>query len=121
MGGSTIEFPVGVLPAPVDLNSNGQLDAGEPGYRVVTYAMRIGATARPGTYGNLAVALESCDTCYVAAPARAELEVRADPAFDLGTIIGKVYFDRNGNGSQDREEPGMAAAMVALSSDGWWP
>jgi uncharacterized repeat protein (TIGR01451 family) len=112
--GSTIEFTVGALPAPIDLNSNGQLDAGEPGYQVITYAMRVGATARPGIYGNLAVALESCDTCYVAQPARAELEVRADPAFDLGTIIGKVFFDRNGNGSQDSDEPGMAAAMVAL-------
>jgi uncharacterized repeat protein (TIGR01451 family) len=112
--GASLLFPVGLLPAPVDQNGNGQLDAGEPGYRVITYAMRVGATASPGIYGNRAQAVDSCDDCLVSDPARAELEVRADPAFDLGTIIGKVYFDRDGNGVQDRGEPGLSAAMVAL-------
>jgi uncharacterized repeat protein (TIGR01451 family) len=111
---STVEFQVDALPAPVDSNSNGQIDPGEPGYRVITYAMRVGAGARPGIYGNLAVATEACDNCYVAEAVRAELEVRADPAFDLGTIIGKVFYDRNANGIQDTGEPGVAAAMVAL-------
>ncbi len=112
--GNAIEFGVGDVALPADQNANGQLDPGEPGYRTITYAMRVGATARTGFYGNRADAFDFCETCTLGQPARAEVEVRADLAFDLGTIIGKVYFDRNGDGVQGPDDPGMAAAMVAL-------
>lgn len=31
-----------------------------------------------------------------------------DPTFDCTDIIGKVFDDRNANGSQDEGEPGLA-------------
>ncbi|HSG04864.1 MAG TPA: OmpA family protein, partial [Nitrospiria bacterium] len=37
-----------------------------------------------------------------------------DPIFDLGTIIGKVFQDKNLNGYQDRGEEGVSGAVVAL-------
>jgi uncharacterized repeat protein (TIGR01451 family) len=107
-------FDVGTVPAPVDRNGNGTIDPGEPGYRVLSYAMRIGASASTGMHVNTAVTYDVCETCYLSAVAKAQIEVVPDPTFDLGTIIGKVFYDRDGNGWQERDEPGVAAAMVVL-------
>jgi outer membrane protein OmpA-like peptidoglycan-associated protein len=40
--------------------------------------------------------------------------VTLDPLFDLGTIIGKVFEDKDEDGWQDRGETGIARVMVAL-------
>jgi uncharacterized repeat protein (TIGR01451 family) len=37
-----------------------------------------------------------------------------DPEFDLGTVIGKVFDDRDGNGVQGIGEKGIGGAMVAM-------
>src|SRR5262249_30881838 len=37
-----------------------------------------------------------------------------DPVTDLGTIIGKVYRDQNGNGAQDADDAGIGLARVVL-------
>ena len=41
--------------------------------------------------------------------------VVADPLFDLGTIIGKVYQDKNRNGFQDTGEAGVASAKIVTA------
>ena len=52
----------------------------------------------------------------MSAPATASLEIGADPIFDLGTIIGKVFQDLDGDGWQDSGETGIGGAMVALDN-----
>ena len=99
-----------------DTNGNGVADPGESGYGVLTYSMVVGAGARPGNYSNLALAVDVCDACAVSAPVTAELEIGADPIFDLGTIIGKVFQDLDGDGWQDSGETGIGGAMVALDN-----
>jgi hypothetical protein len=44
------------------------------------------------------------------------ITVTLDPIFDLGTIIGKVFYDENRDGWQDKGEEGVAGVMVALDS-----
>ena len=88
--GPPMIFDVGdVLPL-ADTNGNGVADPGEGGYHVLSYSMIVGAGARVGTYANRAVAVDVCDTCTISAPTSVDLEITADPIFDLGTVIGKV-------------------------------
>jgi hypothetical protein len=44
--------------------------------------------------------------------ARATVTVLAEHVFDCGDIIGKVFDDRNRNGSQDGDEPGLAGVRL---------
>ena len=112
--GRPLAFVVGTVPALVDGNGNGRADPGEAGYRVLSYQLIAGSGATPGRYENTAVARDFCDTCDISNVTKADVEVRVDPLFDLGTIIGKVFFDRNGDGLQDPDEPGVGGAFVAL-------
>jgi len=113
---SPLFFDIGdVLPLG-DANGNGVADPGESGYQVLTYSMIVGAGARAGDYSNVALAVDLCDLCAVSAPATAVLEIGADPIFDLGTIIGKVFQDLDGDGWQDSGEAGIGGAMVALDN-----
>ena len=114
--GPPMTFAVGDVQALVDTNGNGIADPGESGYHSLSYTMVVGAGARVGTYTNLAVAIDVCDTCTISQPVSVDLQVVADPMFDLGTIIGKVFNDLDGDGWQDRGELGISGAMVALDS-----
>ena len=114
--GSPMFLDIGDVLALGDANGNGVADPGESGYGVLTYSMVVGAGARPGNYSNLALAVDVCDACAVSAPVTAELEIGADPIFDLGTIIGKVFQDLDGDGWQDSGETGIGGAMVALDN-----
>ncbi|MEZ5597585.1 MAG: OmpA family protein [Pseudomonadales bacterium] len=77
----------------------------------VSYLLRVGAGVTQGEYRNLVSAT------FGAAPigntASAEVEVVADPDFEQTTIIGKVFDDRNGNGWQDKGEPGVPGVRLA--------
>jgi uncharacterized repeat protein (TIGR01451 family) len=113
---SPLFFDIGdVLPLG-DANGNGVADPGESGYQVLTYSMIVGAGARAGNYSNVALAVALCDLCALSDPATAVLEIVADPIFDLGTIIGKVFQDLDGDGWQDSGEVGIGGAMVALDN-----
>jgi uncharacterized repeat protein (TIGR01451 family) len=114
--GSPVFFDIGDVQPLVDTNGNGVADPGESGYLVLTYSMVVGAGARAGSYSNLALAVDVCDVCAVSAPVTAELEIGTDPVFDLGTIIGKVFQDLDGDGWQDSGETGIGGAMVALDN-----
>lgn len=113
-GHRPIEFSIGDVPALDDRNGNGAADPGEPGYRLLAYQLVVGSGALPGGYENTVVATDYCDTCLLSARASASVQVRLDPTFDLGTILGKVFEDRNSDGVQQREEPGVPEVFVAL-------
>lgn len=113
-GNRTLTFEVGTVPALSDINGNGKADKGEAGYFTLSYQLIIGSGATPREYINTAFAKDVCDQCYISNTDDAKVTVTLDPIFDLGTIIGKVFEDRNGNGYQDKEEPGVPGAMVAL-------
>ena len=51
-------------------------------------------------------------TDLVVGTARATVTVLAEHVFDCGDIIGKVFDDRNRNGSQDEGEPGLAGVRL---------
>jgi uncharacterized repeat protein (TIGR01451 family) len=114
--GPPMIFDIGDVLALADTNGNGVADPGEGGYKVLSYSMIVGAGARIGSYGNLAVAVDVCDICAISAPVGVDLEITSDPMFDLGTVIGKVFYDQDGDGWQDRGESGISEAMVALDS-----
>lgn len=48
----------------------------------------------------------------VVGTARATVTVLAEHVFDCGDIIGKVFDDRNRNGSQDEDEPGLSGVRL---------
>lgn len=115
-GNRALFFNIGSVPALSDNNGNGAADPHEPGYRALSYHLVVGSGATPGEYHNRAVAVDACEVCSISNEDRARVEVTLDPLFDLGTIIGKVFEDKDGNGHQDPAEPGIAGAMVALDN-----
>ncbi len=48
------------------------------------------------------------------ASASAGVRVQADAEFDLGTILGVVFRDDNGDGRRERGEPGLGGALVVM-------
>jgi len=111
-----LSFPIGTVAALVDSNGNGSADPGEAGYHEISYQLIVSAGATPGTYVNSAYASDVCVTCPISNRAEYPVDVTLDPLFDLGTIIGKVFEDKNENGLQERDEPGIPGAMVALDN-----
>jgi len=109
-----LSFDLGTLPARVDANGNGKADPGEDGYLELSYQLIVSAGATPGTYSNRAWAYDVCDSCFISNETSANVEVALDPLFDLGTIIGKVFEDHDGDGWQDAGEKGIPGAMVVL-------
>jgi uncharacterized repeat protein (TIGR01451 family) len=114
VGNRTLTFNVGTVPALVDTNSNGEADPGEIGYASYNYQLIVGSGATPGNYTNTVVAKDVCALCMISNSAAADVAVILDPLFDLGTIIGKVFHDNNHDGVQDKNESGIAGAMVVL-------
>jgi uncharacterized repeat protein (TIGR01451 family) len=78
--------------------------------RIITYVLIVGSGVQEGEYENTAFALLAGNR--ISNIARASVCVVKDPIFDLTTIIGKVFHDKNGNGVQDEGEEGMALAKV---------
>ncbi len=109
-------FDIGTVPAHNDANGNGQVDPDEAGYVPVLFQLAVGSGAGPGDYDTHAVARDVCPSCFISNPAEARVTVTFDPIFDLGTIIGKVFYDHNRNGWQDPGEDGAGGVMVALDS-----
>lgn len=70
------------------------------------------SSAGPGKHVNTAMATDE-DGVKVAPDAKASVEILADPVFDCGEIIGKVFDDKNRNGYQDKDEPGLPGVRVA--------
>jgi len=78
--------------------------------RIIAYVLIVGSGVQEGEYENTAFALRAGSR--ISNIAKASVCVVKDPIFDLTTIIGKVFHDKNGNGVQDEGEEGIALAQV---------
>ena len=58
------------------------------------------------------------DRAIVSNVAEGELLIAADAVFDCSTVIGQVFNDLNGDGYQDRDEPGVATQRIVALVDG---
>ncbi|MBI4834473.1 MAG: PQQ-binding-like beta-propeller repeat protein, partial [Planctomycetes bacterium] len=86
--------------------------------KVVSYQLVVGSGVAFGKYENRAYARfwynKPPVTEGTSNIAREEVLVVPDPIFDLGTIIGKVFEDTNGNGIQDEGEVGVGQAKIIM-------
>ncbi|WEK48815.1 MAG: SdrD B-like domain-containing protein [Candidatus Kaistia colombiensis] len=82
------------------------------GKAVIRLQLLALSSAGPGKHVNTAMATDE-DGVKVAPDAKATVEILADPVFDCGEIIGKVFDDKNRNGYQDEGEPGLPGVRVA--------
>ncbi len=78
----------------------------------ITLDLAVAAAAKTGKHVNRAW-VSSLDGRQLSGVATAVVEVMADPLFDCGDIIGKVFDDKNRNGYQDDGERGLAGVRVA--------
>jgi uncharacterized repeat protein (TIGR01451 family) len=114
-----------VLPDPSGLDSGTLVfDVGHfaPGLsKTLIYQLVVGSGLVPGRYVNRARARYFYDQPPLTESFSPEVNcpvwVVPDPLFDLGTIIGKVFWDSNGNGVQDDGESGYGGTKV-LMGDG---
>jgi uncharacterized repeat protein (TIGR01451 family) len=114
-GNRPLVFTIGTVLGLVDTNGNGVADPGEVGYRLLTYKLVVGSGATPGDYDNTATAIDVIGNPFSNADT-ARVSVIQDTLFDLGTIIGKVFEDKNEDGIQNLDEPGVPNVMVALDN-----
>ncbi|WP_455202125.1 isopeptide-forming domain-containing fimbrial protein, partial [Kaarinaea lacus] len=77
--------------------------------------MIVGAGVQEGEYVNRARVQSNLDASNATAEASATVRVVPDPTFDCSDVIGKVFDDRNKNGYQDENEPGIAGARIATA------
>ena len=96
------------------------LGAGET--RAVTFFTQVSVGATPGqTLVNNAYTYDPKwpeDRAIVSNVAEGELLIAADAVFDCSTVIGQVFNDLNGDGYQDRDEPGVATQRIVALVDG---
>ena len=69
--------------------------------KVLKYQLLVGSGVTYGEYSNLAVAFRSGNGGLLSNRSTAIVKVIMDPLFDMGTILGKVFYDVNQNGIQD--------------------
>ena len=106
----------GAVIKPVKISGNslhfdlGDMESGAK--HQLQYQLAIGSGVNFGTYTNTAMAVATLatvdlsDDIPLSAESKASVKVVPSALFDLATIIGKVYHDRNGDGQQTRgEEP----------------
>lgn len=97
---------------PVDFDS---LDLAALETARITYVMRVGTGVVPGEYTNRANA--TGPNGIASNDVSATVRIVADPVLNQATLIGKVFDDRDADGTQDPAD----ATGVALRSDhyGW--
>ncbi|KAG1654010.1 Serine-aspartate repeat-containing protein D [Nymphon striatum] len=129
-----------------DTNGNGAQDVGEPGIPGIQVTItdvdgnvQTVTTDENGTYGATVPAgdttidivektlpgdstqTEGTDVTVVTVPVNGTATDRDgyQPPLNKGTVLGVVYEDTNGNGTQDKDEPGIPEVNVTITdSDG---
>jgi hypothetical protein len=71
--------------------------------KTLKYQLVVGSGVVPGTYENVARARYDSGI-VMSNTSTKSVKVIADPLFDLGSVIGKVFYDLNENGIQDAPE-----------------
>ncbi len=79
-------------------------------YKIITV---VGSGVQPGEYVNSARVLDNQSGVAISNVGTAIVRVIPDPVFDCSDIIGKVFDDKNTNGYQDQDEPGIANVRIA--------
>jgi uncharacterized repeat protein (TIGR01451 family)/fimbrial isopeptide formation D2 family protein len=80
------------------------------------YQMVVGPSVKFGPQVNRAVLRSAQGQVVASNEADATVEVRPDPLFDEGTVVGKVFCDQDGDGWQGTGEEGVLAARVVLDT-----
>ncbi|MEH1842149.1 MAG: hypothetical protein V7L20_26315 [Nostoc sp.] len=83
----------------------------------IAYAAQLTADALRGTGRNSAIAnARRADNGFSTkdGPATHQLKIRPGIVSDCGTIIGRVFVDKNFDGEQQRGEPGVPNAVIFL-------
>jgi uncharacterized repeat protein (TIGR01451 family) len=83
----------------------------------IAYAAQLTADALRGTGRNSAIAnARRSDNGFSTkdGPATHQLKIRPGIVSDCGTIIGRVFVDKNFDGEQQRGEPGVPNAVIFL-------
>jgi uncharacterized repeat protein (TIGR01451 family) len=80
---------------------------------IIRYLMRVGTGVTNGEHFNTLNVMPPLDP---GVPVRAPVIVIDDPIFEKSTVIGKVFDDRNGDGWQDENEPGIPGVRLATVS-----
>lgn len=88
-GGRPLAFSIGTVGASVT--------------KVLKYQLVVGSGVVPGTYENIAHA-RYADGVTISNSATKTIKIVMDPLFDLGSVLGKVFYDLNENGVQDAPE-----------------
>ncbi|WP_336067807.1 DUF7507 domain-containing protein [Nitratireductor rhodophyticola] len=79
----------------------------------IRLSMNAPASIGPGVYVNTAVLTDPLGR-RISSEAKASVQIEAEPVFDCGDVIGKVFDDRNRNGYPDDEEPGLPGVRLAV-------
>ena len=111
LDGVAIADPTGNRPLTFD---TGTISANTT--KTLKYQLVVGSGVSFGSYENTAFAKYS-DGTAISSTASETVKVIPDPLFDLGTVIGKVFNDKNENGIQDKGEEPIPNAQI-VTEDG---
>ncbi len=75
--------------------------------------LTVGAGVKEGNHVNQAYAVNQIVQTKVSDIAEATVRIVPDADFDCTDIIGKVFDDKNNNGIQDNDEPGLPGVRLA--------
>lgn len=81
--------------------------------KTIRMLLVVGSGVGTGKYINEAYALNALNDNLVSNIAEAEVQVVPDEVFDCSEVIGKVFDDKNMNGYQEEDEPGIAGVTIA--------
>lgn len=98
LDGTPISDPTGQRPLRFNI---GNIAAGAT--HTLKYQLVVGAGVTVGEYTNAAKAVYASGY-VISNTATKSTKVVLDPLFDMGTVIGKVFYDRNENGIQDEPD-----------------
>jgi len=77
----------------------------------IVYVLRVGAGVGRGTHTN-SVSATDANGSTVSNTATADVTVEGDPTIDDPLILGTVFLDRNGDGVQQDDEPGLPGVRI---------
>ncbi|WP_297597665.1 hypothetical protein [uncultured Cetobacterium sp.] len=101
-----------VYVGPFDLKPREQIE--------VVYLTKVSIGVVHGKYKNLAVAINSFGT-QISNEDSAEIDVVEDPLFETTTVIGKVFHDRDGDGTQDDSRATKIKVMQYIPESDYIP
>lgn len=84
----------------------------------ITLSARVLSSARPGDHVNTATLTDPVTGDSVVPPSTATVRLLADPVFDCGDVIGKVFDDINGDGYQNPPPGGITDQTYAGGKGG---